>query len=100
MTRRERLVLGRNHHSQDTNEKTNGDRWETEVIPEPMITTSLRLPQRLMADVRTEAGRRGIKPSALIRTILEGELAGSLPEQPDLELRVGALEDAVRRLSR
>lgn len=70
------------------------------MIPEPMITTSIRLPQGLMAEVRTEADRRGIKPSALIRRIVEGELASGLPRQPDLELRVGALEDAVRRLSR
>lgn len=100
MTRRERSVLERNYHSHDTTERMNGGRWATEVIPEPMITTSIRLPQRLMADVRTEADRRGIKPSTLIRRIVEGELAGRLSRQPDLELRVGALEEAVRRLSR
>ena len=99
MARRERSALERSHHSHDTTERMDGGRWATEVIPEPMITTSIRLPQRLMADVRTEADRRGIKPSALIRRIVEGELAADLPQQPDLELRVGALEEAVRRLS-
>lgn len=52
-----------------------------------------------MANVRDEARGRGMKPSALIREILEQELTGGVPRQRDLEQRVRVLEDAVRRLS-
>jgi hypothetical protein len=92
--------LADHYDSHDTAEEMNGGRWETDVTPEPMITTSLRLPQWLMADVRADARRRGIKPSALIREILEQELTSGVPRQRDLEQRVRALEDAIRRLSR
>lgn len=95
----ERLVeLADHYDSHDTAEEMNGGRWETDVNPEPMITTSLRLPQRLMANVRADARRRGMNPSALIREILEQELGG-VPRQRDLEQRVRDLEDAIRRLS-
>lgn len=87
--------LADHYDRHDTAEEMNGGRWETDVSPEPMITTSLRLPQRLMADVRADARRRGMKPSALIREIIEQGLGG-VPRQRDLEQRVRALEDAIR----
>lgn len=96
--------LADHYDSHDTAEEMHSGRWETDVSPEPMITTSLRLPQRLMANVRADARRRGMKPSALIREILEQELGGvqelsDVPRQRDMEQRIRALEDAVRRLS-
>jgi hypothetical protein len=77
-----------------------GPHPETGTSPEPVVTTSLRLPRRLMAGLRAEADRCGMKPSALIIQILERELAGDLAGRLDLEQRVSALEDAVRHLSR
>lgn len=87
------------YDTHDTADEMDGGHWETETVPEPMITTSLRLPQPLMAAVRAEAARRGLKPSTLIREILEREITSAVPHQRDLEQRVQALEEAMRRFS-
>ena len=91
--------LADHYGSHDTATATSGGCWHTDAIPAPMITTTLRLPQQMMTGVRAEASRVGMKPSAFIRAVLERELTGGVPRQRDLEQRVDAVEDAVRRLS-
>ncbi|MGQ0719554.1 MAG: hypothetical protein ACT4NP_20010 [Pseudonocardiales bacterium] len=46
--------LADHYDSHDTTDEMKGGRWETDVTPEPMITTALRLSQRL-AILRDEA---------------------------------------------
>lgn len=45
--------------------------WETEVAPDPMVTTSLRLPKSELDWVREQAAEAGVKPTALIRRWIE-----------------------------
>ena len=45
--------------------------WDPEVDPDPMVTTSLRLPKSLLDWVREQAGVEYTKPTALIRRWIE-----------------------------
>jgi len=66
--------------------------WETDTEPDPMVTTSLRLPKSLLDWVRTQADQQHTRPTALIRQWIEQrrDLVGT-----DLADRVERLEDAV-----
>ncbi|MFC4853495.1 hypothetical protein [Actinophytocola glycyrrhizae] len=74
-----------NHDLSDEIEKGH---WETDVVDDPMITTSLRLPKSLLDWVRNQAAEQHVKPTAWIRDLLEQQRAG----RPDLEHRVSSLE--------
>jgi predicted DNA binding CopG/RHH family protein len=74
--------------SHDVSEEIEQGHWETDVVDDPMITTSLRLPKSLLDWVRAQAAEQHVKPTAWIRELLEQQRTG----QPDLEHRVGALE--------
>ncbi|MGH3495789.1 MAG: hypothetical protein ACRDQ1_21535, partial [Sciscionella sp.] len=41
--------------------------WEEDAEPDPMITTSLRLPKSLLDWVRERATEQHVRPSVLIR---------------------------------
>src|SRR5664280_3763944 len=41
--------------------------WDTDTEPDPMITTSLRLPKSLLDWVRERAAAQHVRPSGLIR---------------------------------
>ena len=45
--------------------------WETDVEPDPMVTTSLRLPKSVLDWVRQQAETEHVKPTALIRRWIE-----------------------------
>ena len=47
--------------------------WETDVDPDPMIVTSLRLPKSLLDWVRERAAAEQLKPTALIRRWIEDQ---------------------------
>ncbi|MDI2032131.1 hypothetical protein QFW96_26175 [Saccharopolyspora sp. TS4A08] len=61
--------------------------------PDPMITTSLRLPESLLDQVRDRAAAEDVKTTAWIRGLIESELARTEPN--GVEARLKRLEDAV-----
>ncbi|MCP3798502.1 BrnA antitoxin family protein [Allokutzneria sp. A3M-2-11 16] len=63
--------------------------------PDPMVSTSLRLPKSLLDWVRGEAEKSHVKHTALIRSWIEEKRTGS----EDLAQRVKRLENAVFRHS-
>lgn len=69
-----------------------GGRWETDVDPDPMVTTSLRLPKSLLDWVREQAVEQRVKPTALIRRWIEDRRAGA---DDDVVGRLTRLEQAV-----
>lgn len=82
--------------STDLSEDIETATWETEVEPDPMVVTSLRLPKSLLDWVRDQAEAERVKPTALIRRWIEDRR----PTQPhssqvtlaDLAARVDRLE--------
>ncbi|MFC5995877.1 hypothetical protein ACFQE5_16835 [Pseudonocardia hispaniensis] len=66
-------------------------RWERDVDPDPMVTTSLRLPRSLLDWVREQADRERVKPTALIRRWIEDRRSGG----DDVVARLERLERAV-----
>lgn len=62
-----------NHES--TPEEMEQGHWETDVDPNPMVTSSLRLPKALLDVIRAVARARGMRATALMRQILEESLA-------------------------
>ena len=77
----------------DLADEMDGGQWidATEPDPDPMISTSLRLPQSLLDWVRQQAAEQGIKHTALIRIWLEQKRGGTV----DINQRVRRLEAAV-----
>jgi uncharacterized protein (DUF4415 family) len=65
--------------------------WETEVEPDPMVTTSLRLPKSVLDWVRAQAEVEHTKPTALIRRWIEERQAGTA----GVDERLARLERAV-----
>ncbi|MGQ0776927.1 MAG: hypothetical protein ACT4NY_21335 [Pseudonocardiales bacterium] len=49
----------------------NGAVWDTDVVAEPMVVTSIRLPRPLMQRVRAQADAAGVPATALIRHWVE-----------------------------
>ncbi|MGH3853859.1 MAG: CopG family antitoxin [Pseudonocardiaceae bacterium] len=49
--------------------------WETGMVAEPMVVTSVRLPRPLMQRVRAQADAAGVPATALIRSWVEDRLA-------------------------
>jgi len=76
------------YDSHDTSAEMEQGQWETDVVDDPMITTSLRLPKSLLDWVRDQAGAEHAKPSAWIRALIERTRTGNA----DLAERVSALE--------
>ena len=71
------------------------------VTPEPMVTTSLRLPSDIVERLRAEAAARGIRYTSLIRDVLLAYLEEAEPSSRTLEARLDDVErDHDRRLRR
>jgi hypothetical protein len=66
--------------------------WETDVEPDPMVTTSLRLPKSVLDWVRQQAEAEHVKPTALIRRWIEQQREESAEDVS------GRLERLVERL--
>ena len=64
---------------------------ETDVDPDPMVTTSLRLPKSLLDWVRGQAEEQGLKPTALLRRWVE-ERRRAPESGPAIEDRLTAVE--------
>ncbi|MGH9071144.1 MAG: hypothetical protein ACRDX8_08285 [Acidimicrobiales bacterium] len=70
--------------------------WEDDTEPDPMVTTSLRLPKSLLDWVRERATDQHVRPSVLIRQWVEQRRdADGGAGVEDLALRVERLERAV-----
>lgn len=72
--------------------------WETDVVDDPMISTSIRLPKSLMDRVRQAADDDGVKPTSWIRQLVERNFSGreaAMEDRADLEARVARLEAAL-----
>ncbi|MEV4648006.1 hypothetical protein [Saccharopolyspora sp. NPDC049357] len=80
--------------SHDMSEIMESGHWEDEPAePDPMITTSLRLPKSLLDQVRERAAAEDVKTTAWIRRLIESALVRSEPN--GVEARLRRLEDAV-----
>lgn len=72
------------------------------VAPQPMITTSLRLPRAVVDELRREAARRGVRYTSLLREIVERHVVGTFDEAPSsaalarLEAKVDGLANELR----
>ncbi|MGH9067836.1 MAG: hypothetical protein ACRD0J_10155 [Acidimicrobiales bacterium] len=70
--------------------------WEDDTQPDPMVTTSLRLPKSLLDWVRERAADQHVRPSVLIRQWIEQRRdVGGGAGIEDLAVRVERLERAV-----
>jgi len=70
--------------------------WETDVDPEPMIVTSVRLPKSLLDWLRERASTENVKPTTLIRRWIEDQRDASVADTRDAS--VARLADRVSRL--
>lgn len=78
-----------------------GGIWETDTEPDPMVTTSVRLPKSLLDWIRDHASRQHVRSSVLIRQWLEQQRdADASGQTSDLATRVERLETAVFAASR
>jgi len=68
----------------------------TRVEPQPMATTSLRLPADVISQLKRQAQARHIRYTAYVRSILEQAASGTLPPQiADITERLERIERAV-----
>lgn len=79
------------YDNNSTADNMDGGTWETDVDPNPMVTTSLRLPKDVLDWIRQQAEAQHVRPSALIRQWIEERRSKTL----DLEARLTRLEQAV-----
>lgn len=88
--------LREHYDNSDLSDDIEAATWDTDVEPDPMVVTSLRLPKSLLDWVRDQAEAERVKPTALIRRWIEDRR----PDQPlsghaalaDLAARVDRLE--------
>lgn len=65
--------------------------WDTDVITEPMVVTSIRLPRPLMQRVRVQADAAGGPATALIRGWVEDRLMAQEAGEVSRDRLVAAL---------
>lgn len=71
------------------------------VTPEPMVTTSLRLPSEIVDRLHAEAAARGVRYTSLIRDVLVAHVTEEEPSTQTLASRLDGLEvEYGRRLRR
>lgn len=92
MTNQKIDELRGHYDATDTSDQMDDATWETDVDPNPMVTTSLRLPKDVLDWVREQAAEQHTKPTALIRQWIEQRRAGHRAIAPS------AVEDRLQRL--
>jgi predicted DNA binding CopG/RHH family protein len=107
MTKREELPrsaeelaeLAEYYDNNDTSVEMEAGEW---VDPRPMVTTSLRLPDTVVAALKEEARRKGVRYTALVREVLEVHLAHPEPviDVVNIERRLEHLTVLVESLAR
>ncbi len=96
---RERDALRDHFDTTDLADAIGSATWETEVDPDPMIVTSVRLPKSLLDWVREQAAVEHLKPTALIRQWVEDRRRVSTSQRDGTDkTSVARLADRVSRL--
>lgn len=93
----DRLARLRNYYAtSDESAAIDEAELETDVDPDPMVTTSLRLPRSLLEWVRAQAEHEHVRPTSLMRRWLEERRQqGAANLGPD---RLAVIEDRVGEL--
>ncbi len=91
MNQQELAQLRDHYDNTDQSDAIERAHWDDEIDPDPMVTTSLRLPKSLLDWVRAQAEHERIKPTALIRRWIEDRHTGA----DSLGARIDRLEEAV-----
>jgi hypothetical protein len=83
------------YDNHDTSDEMEHGEW---VEPQPMATTSLRLPADVIEQLKRQAKARHVRYTAYVRSILERTArTGLLPEIVDITERLERIERAVTR---
>ena len=81
------------YDSHDTSAEMEDGTW---VEPQPMATTSLRLPADVISQLKRQAQARHVRYTSYVRSILERAARGELPpEIADITERLERIERAV-----
>jgi hypothetical protein len=81
------------YDSHDTSAEMEHGTW---VEPQPMATTSLRLPADVISELKRQAQARHIRYTTYVRSILERAASGTLPPDiADITERLERIERAV-----
>jgi hypothetical protein len=85
--------LAEYYGSHDTSEEMEHGEW---VEPQPMATTSLRLPAEVIGQLKQQAKDRHLRYTSYVRLILERAAeAGPQPELADITERLDRIERAI-----
>lgn len=85
--------LAAHYDSHDTSAEMEHGTW---VEPQPMATTSLRLPADVISQLKRQAQARHVRYTTYVRSILESAAHGTLPsEMADITERLERIEQAV-----
>lgn len=90
-------ALADHYDRTDTSAEMAHGHW---VEPQPMKTTSLRLPEQVIDDLRAEARHEGVRYTELVRRVLESHLRMSRPDHvhtADIIDRLERIEQMVKR---
>jgi CopG antitoxin of type II toxin-antitoxin system len=81
------------YDSRDTSDEMEHGAW---VEPQPMATTSLRLPAEVISELKRQARARHVRYTAYVRSILERAASGTEPsDMADITDRLERIERAV-----
>jgi hypothetical protein len=81
------------YDTHDTSEEMDSGTW---VDPQPMATTSLRLPADVISQLKQQAQARHLRYTAYVRSILESAARGEFPPDiADITQRLERIERAV-----
>jgi CopG antitoxin of type II toxin-antitoxin system len=87
--------LARHYDSHDTGGEMEHGEW---IEPQPMATTSLRLPADVIDELKRQARARHVRYTSYVRSILERAARGGTPaEIADITERLERIERAVTR---
>ena len=83
------------YDSHDTSAEMEDGTW---VEPQPMATTSLRLPADVISQLKRQAQARHVRYTTYVRSILERAASGTLPPDiADITQRLERIERAVTK---
>ncbi len=89
--------LAEYYSTHDTSAEMEHGEW---VEPQPMATTSLRLPAEVIDQLKRQAQVRHVRYTSYIRSILErAARGGTPPELADITERLERIEQAITRQS-
>jgi hypothetical protein len=85
--------LAEYYGTHDTSGEMEHGEW---VEPQPMATTSLRLPTEVISQLKRQASAKHVRYTSYVRSILErAAVGGTPPEIPEITERLERIERAV-----